>query len=128
MSLTLRRVEDVDSAWPRVVAALREHYAGDPAQMRSAIDAGRAWLLAAADGFVVLSIEHNLDVGWNELVVWFAFSTGQWGIRRYASEIKSIARDLGCRGIVTRVSQDGLLKALPRLGMTPRYVEFFMEI
>lgn len=110
--------------WEDIAPALREHMHGNPDDVRVALEQGRAWVWRCADGFAVLQTRLD-DFGTRELFVWVVVGRDVVG---HIDDMRAIARENGCRRVVTDVVHDGLLRMLQRNGWVPRSVELMTEV
>jgi len=97
---------------------------GDPESVRIALEQGRAWVWRCADGFAVLATQRD-DFGVRELFVWVVVGKNAMS---HMDELREVARQHGCRRVVTEVVHDGLLRMLQRNGWTPRSVKLTTEV
>lgn len=69
-------------------------------------EAGKAHFVLAPEGFVITSVETDAVTGERELLIWFAraFTIGHDCVEKYGAFFQDLAKQLGCRYILTKTA------------------------
>lgn len=107
-----------------IAPLIREHYTGDPEKVIRAVENGQAFVFTKPTGFAVVSdtVGHYGD---KELFVWVVVGMD---IKQYQDDLKSLAKDLDCVRLRTRIDRKGLARLLPRWGWSIGAMDLVMEV
>ena len=129
-------IERIRSHWHRLMPYIEsliaetQHDDLMPEDIFHWCESGKATLVMAPEGFVIISVETDAVTDAKELLIWFAhaYKLGDDCVTRYLPYFKDLAKELGCRYISTKTAFDPVGKHLVDRGWERGQTEYRLPV